>query len=88
MKSLGDYVPNPLMLLTASDLEDITGLSRAILLRLAEAGELPKPVRVGHRYALWFETDIVTWLRVKREQAAMADRESQSCSPVSCPSTT
>lgn len=88
MKSLGDYVPNPLMLLTVSDLEDITGLSRAILLRLTEAGELPKPVRVGHRYALWFETDIVKWLREKREQSVTADRESQSCSPDFCPSTT
>lgn len=64
MTTLGDYVPDPLTLLTAADLKGITGLSRAQLQRLAKDGEMPTPFYVGP-HAFWLETDIVEWLRSK-----------------------
>jgi predicted DNA-binding transcriptional regulator AlpA len=71
MTTLDDYIPDPLTLLTAGDLKAMTGQSLHELLRLAEEGEVPAPFYVGRR-PFWLETDIVDWLRKKRNNYAEA----------------
>ena len=49
-------------LLRRKEVEQMVGLSRASLYRLAETGDFPHPVRVGPRAVRWPLRDIEQWI--------------------------
>lgn len=52
---------DPALLLAASALARLLGVSRATIAKLHSSGRLPKPVRLGRR-VLWSRTDITAWI--------------------------
>lgn len=51
---------------------DATGLSRASIYRLIQAGKFPKPLKVlGERVAVWPESEVAEW---QRERLAERDQ--------------
>lgn len=42
--------------------EAITGLSRSSIYAMMDAGEFPRPVRIGKRAVAWPQSAIETWL--------------------------
>ena len=44
------------------DVETATGLSRSSLYAMMDAGEFPRPVRIGKRAVAWPQSVIEAWL--------------------------
>jgi prophage regulatory protein len=44
------------------EVEDITGLSRSSLYRLAAAGQFPRPIQLSARAVGWRASDVAAWL--------------------------
>ena len=57
-------------LLSMRQVEQITGLSRTTLWRLAQAGQFPKAVQISAGRTAFFVEDIENWLTSKREASA------------------
>ena len=49
-------------LLRRQEVEGIVGLGRSSIYRQMQAGEFPRPVRVGPAAVRWRESDITAWL--------------------------
>ena len=49
-------------LLRRREVERITRLSRSAIYRQMQAGDFPRPVRVGPSAVRWKESDITSWL--------------------------
>ena len=49
-------------LLRLRQVEEITGLSRSSIYRRMQAGEFPRPVKIGSTAVRWSEGEIVAWL--------------------------
>ena len=49
-------------LLRRREVERITGLSRSSIYRQMQAGDLPRPLRVGPSAVRWKQSDIAAWL--------------------------
>ena len=47
--------------LRRADVEELTGLSRSTIYASMEAGEFPRPVRIGRRAVAWRQEDIQEW---------------------------
>lgn len=59
-------------LLRRKAVEARTGLARSTLYQMMQAGQFPKPVRIGGRAVAWLETEIDAWIKarlVEREEA-------------------
>ncbi|WP_081856756.1 AlpA family transcriptional regulator [Sphingobium sp. DC-2] len=48
-------------LLSRPEVEAETRLSRSTIYRQIEAGQFPRPIRVGIRAVAWWESDIHQW---------------------------
>jgi prophage regulatory protein len=42
--------------------KDLTGLSRATIYRYVDAGEFPRPVKIGVRAIAWHASDVDAWI--------------------------
>lgn len=43
-------------------MEAVTGLSRSSLYAMMDAGDFPRPIRIGKRAVAWPESAITAWL--------------------------
>ena len=48
-------------LLSRLEVEQLTRLSRSTIYRQIEAGQFPRPIRVGTRAVAWWESDVEKW---------------------------
>lgn len=49
-------------LLRRKSVEARTGLARSTLYQMMQAGQFPKPVRIGGRAVAWPETEVDAWI--------------------------
>ena len=54
-------------LLRRPQVEEITRLSRSSIYRLMQAGEFPRPVKVGPNAVKWRASDITAWVESRPE---------------------
>ena len=54
-------------LLRRREVESRTGLSRSSIYSKMDAGEFPRPRRIGKRAVAWLEADIEHWLAARVE---------------------
>ena len=55
----------PLKILRRPAVEAITGLSRSTIYQNMQAGEFPKPIRLGAKAVGWVESEIVDWIETR-----------------------
>tara|TARA_R110000868_G_scaffold148473_4_gene370427 strand:+ start:353 stop:553 length:201 start_codon:yes stop_codon:yes gene_type:complete len=48
--------------------EAITGLSRSTIYQNMQAGEFPKPIRLGAKAVGWVESEIVDWIEARIDE--------------------
>jgi len=53
----------------------ITGLSRASIYRLVQAGSFPRSVKLTARTIGWYSTDIETWIVARAATSELKDDE-------------
>ena len=53
---------SPRKLLRLPQVKDLTGLSRASIYRYVDAGEFPRPVKLGARAVAWHASDVEAWI--------------------------
>lgn len=58
-----------LQVLRVRDVAKKMGISKATLYRWIDAGEFPKPLRLGPRSVGWWSDDVKEWLRTRPESA-------------------
>lgn len=55
----------PLRLIRLPEVMHITGLSRASVYRLAEAGTFPRPRKIGARASAWSSAEVDGWVAAR-----------------------
>lgn len=63
----------PRKLLRLPQVKDLTGLSRATIYRYVDAGEFPRPVKLGPRAIAWHASDIDGWIAGRIPASTEAD---------------
>ena len=53
---------SPRKLLRLPQVKDLTGLSRATIYRYVDAGDFPRPVKLGTRAVAWHASDVAAWI--------------------------
>ena len=53
---------SPRKLLRLPQVLDLTGLSRASIYRYVDAGDFPRPVKLGARAVAWRASDVEAWI--------------------------
>ena len=62
-------VGNAERLLTASEVEERSSLSRSTIWRQVHSGQFPSPIRIGARRVAWRESDVTQWIDSRRPAA-------------------
>ena len=57
-------------LLTVSEIQELTGLSRTTIYRLRKVGRFPSALRVSDRAVRWPEAEVLAWLKSRPRTAA------------------
>jgi len=57
----------PNRFLRIPDLIQLTGLSRSAIYARIQAGDFPRPLKLGSRVSVWDEADITAWQESVRE---------------------
>ena len=54
--------PTPSLLLTGQTVQQMLGISRVTLWRMAKSGDFPQSVRVGARAVRWVRSEVEQWI--------------------------
>lgn len=52
-------------LLRLPRVREITGLSRSSIYRLAQAGDFPRPIKLGQRASAWSAEEVQGWIAAR-----------------------
>ncbi|WP_082025026.1 AlpA family transcriptional regulator [Ruegeria sp. ANG-R] len=52
------------------DVESLVGLSRSTIYAMIADGTFPKPIKLGKRAVGWRQSDVLTWLESRSNEAA------------------
>jgi prophage regulatory protein len=53
---------SPPKLLSYSEVEDLTSLSRVTIWRKVREGSFPRPLRIGQNRVAWRSEDLIAWI--------------------------
>jgi len=60
-----NQTPAPVRLIRLPEVMHITGLSRASIYRLSDAGTFPRPRKIGARASAWSSVEIDGWIAAR-----------------------
>lgn len=82
-----EKTPKPSALLRRAEVQKRTALSTSQLYAKMQAGEFPKPVKIGVRARAWLEAEVEEWImcqvlaRDLRKAAAITKNKAQEIAP-------
>ena len=60
----------PERLMRRKEVQDLCGISAAMIYKLMDAGDFPKPMRIGERAVRWRLSEVNAWIAAQTPEAA------------------